>query len=494
MRDVRMPAPAVLGFTAGVCAMAWMLLRLSAAGSTAKALTLLLLIPASLAAVLNVYAGLLILIVVASTDAFMKAWLEQSWPSLVMKDYFLFLCLVGWLSGRPWQHRDSGVHHRLFVPVAAFGLWVSLEIFNWHAHSLAASLAGARAWLIWIPLFFIAYDSVRSPRALAWLAAWVMGVGALVGAYGLIQFKYGAQGLMNISPGFWYALWKYKWYRATAPPVSRAFSTLSHPNELGIFMSVTMLLAAGALFYTRSLGAKLACAVVGVAAIAGMIASGTRSGFIITTFGLLVMLAATRRLRLAVSVSAVLALAVFTTVAITGPVTLERVTIIWRDLEYTLHRPYSPWYWAVRRAPDYPLGQGLDSGQGVPSRLLQRLPMQGHFYENQYAQALADMGIVGLGLYIWMLYAALRTAYRPVRQLEGQRSYYLALGVFSVTAAMCLSLLVKANLYTAPNGLLFWIMLGASARVGAMMQTATEREQAERGAAGGELPRAASGG
>ncbi|MFQ6131260.1 MAG: O-antigen ligase family protein [Armatimonadota bacterium] len=473
-----MPAPVVMGVVAAAGVMAWALLRMSAAGSTAKALALALLIPASAAALLSVYAGLLILVVVASTDAFLKAWLGQTWPSLLMKDYFLFLCLVGWLSGRPWQQRGSSIDHSLVAPVAAFAVWVLLEIFNWHGKSLPGSLAGARAWLIWIPLFFIAHDSVRTQRALAWLVAWVAGVGALAGSYGVAQLTYGAQGLLKISPGFGYALGKYKFWTGPGKPVSRAFSTLSHPNELGIFMAVTTLLAIAGLLFSRRPIAKLAYVVVGVVAVAGMIASGTRSAFIMTAFGCLVMLAAARRVRLAIAILVLISLAGAVTTAITGPVMLSRVTAIWEDVDYTLHRPYSPWRAAVRSAPKFPLGRGLDSGQGVAYALFkgQRLSMQGHVYENQYAQALADLGIVGLGLYVWMLYAVLRTTYRSVRALEGQDSFYLALGVFAITAGLCLSLLVKANLYTAPNGLLFWILSGASAaQVGAA--GAGQREQ-----------------
>jgi len=483
MRGVqgRISGPALLGFLAVAGGMAWMLLRLSAAGSTAKALGLLLLIPASIAAVLNVYAGLFILIVVASTDAFMKAWLQQSWPSLLMKDYFMLLCLIGWLSGRPWQQRKGSTNHPLFAPVIAFTVWVLLEIFNWNALSLPASLAGARAWLIWIPLFFITYDTVHTQRALAWLVSWVGLVGGLVGAYGLVQFKYGASGLLDISPDFGYALSRYKWWQGTGEAVSRAFSSLSGPNELGIFMAVTTLLAAGGFLRSRRAVGKLGWALVGVAAVAGMVAAGTRAGFVITAFGLLVMLATARRLRLAVSVLALISLAAVVTVSITGPITLARVTLIWEDMGYTLHRPYSPWRSAFEYAPKYPLGRGLDSGQGMAYSLYQseRFAMQGHFLENQYAQALADLGLIGLGLYLWMLYTVLRSAYWAVRQLEGEDSYYLALGVFGVMAALCLSLLVKANLYTAPNGLLFWILLGASTGVAAEASALVRRAPTE---------------
>ncbi|GAI25346.1 unnamed protein product, partial [marine sediment metagenome] len=191
----------ILLLIAAVLLLDWLFLSLTRSLGFARPLVMLLFVLCSLAAILDLRAAVAILLLVASTDGFIKGWLGSSTLSLLLKDYFLGLAAVCWLSGAPWQTRESSWHHSIRLPMILLALCVLAQIANpLSGNRYIASLAGARAWLVWLGVFFVAHDLLTNRKMAELLVRWILLLAVLCAGYAILQQIYGFGFLGEASP------------------------------------------------------------------------------------------------------------------------------------------------------------------------------------------------------------------------------------------------------------------------------------------------------
>jgi len=428
----------------------------------ARALTVFLLLAASIAAVLDLRIGVAVLLLIAVTDGFLKGWLGSGTFSLLMKDYFLVLCVACWLSGRPWRTPSSSWHHPIRLPMIVLSLWVVAQLFNPQASGQhTAALAGARAWLIWFGVFFVGHDMLGSLRMVRLTVTWVLVLAGLCGAYGILQYIFGFGFLGEASLEAMERVAVYGWVTAAGQKVGRVYGTTVHPGVFGTFMAQAILLGIGAILGSQRLWQRLLFAGCMVIATAGLVLSGTRTAMAAAAVGWLAMLVVWRSPRLPLLAAVVLLPGILVAGNLTDRVAYQRGTGIWTRRVYTFERVWEPLSWAVNTAAERPLGHGISTGVGVPHVMLGRAPTSGMFVENDLGRAVVELGFPGLFVYGWLLWVCLRSAFGACAATRGTPAFGLALSFLGCIMMTEVALSTGAALYFAPGALVFWTCVAA---------------------------------
>ncbi len=445
---------------------------------------------ATIGAIASIEVGILVIILVACTDGLLKG-ISPGWHTQLLKDYFLAICLLrwGWLSVLG-QRRES-MRHRVVTAALVFAAWCVTEMFNVQVRNQIMALAALRSWLIWIPLFVLTHDYLRTRKQVERLALFILVVLIPIGVYAIVQYNVGYEHLYRLGPGFrHYARFGYmtKEYQSEMRPAS----TMVQPHNLAAGMSCAILLGAGAIgyFYRRRPHQLLTIVGIGIFT-AAMLITGGRTAVGGTAVGLLLLLLLTRGVRIAV-VMAILFAVVGTQISgITQQRVITRLATIVTEREYVRYRIFHHVQNALEFSQTHFLGAGLytttGAGRlirqaGVAQRTVEDLPG----VENDFARAMMELGVPGFLIYMWMLYAAGSGAFSAYRQLKDPRDRWLAIGLMSACLGVVTRLLTGPSLYTWPEGIFFWVFLGVALRLPQIAAAEEEARLASETAAGSD--------
>ncbi len=458
----------ILLLIAAVLLLDWLFLSLTRSLGFARPLVMLLFVLCSLAAILDLRAAVAILLLVASTDGFIKGWLGSSTLSLLLKDYFLGLAAICWLSGAPWRTRESSWHHSIRLPMILLALCVLAQIANpLSGNRYIASLAGARAWLVWLGVFFVAHDLLTNRKMAELLVRWILLLAVLCAGYAMLQQIYGFGFLGEASPQALSRAETFQWLSPAGQRLARVHGTTVHPGALGTFMGQAILLGLGSFLASQRRSQRLFCAGCAAIATVGLLLSGARTAMAAAAVGWLSMLLVWRSARLPLLVAAVLLPGILVAGSLTRRSAYERGLDIWTRRVYTFERGWGPMQWAFDMALQHPLGRGIDAGVGVPDVLQDKVKTSGLFYENDYARALVELGFPGLFIFGWLLWWCLRYGWRSCEAIRGQPSFALGMSFLGCIVMTEVSLFTGSTLYLAPGALIFWTCVaGASALAG----------------------------
>ena len=476
----------------------------SSTASFSSAVVALTAMVITIAAFYSIEAGLMALIFVACTDGFLKG-LSPGWYTQVLKDYLLALCLLRWAWMSVLGHRRESVHQRIVIPLVLFTMWVAMQMFNTTTHSMMLALAGFRAWVIWIPVFFIAYDQIRTREQLERMLTYITLLLVPIALYTVVQYNIGYEHLYRLGPGFkTYA--KAGYFTEDYEVETRPSATMISPHNDAAAMSCGILAAAGGILFFRRrrlmlLATTVALPLEGVA----MLLTAARAAFTSTAFAALVLLVMVRRTGIALVMALIIVVAVTQVGRLTGGRALDRLTSVITHAQDSINRAYLPWRMAVAYARDHPLGSGVATGHAAGRVIWGELrgkrgvaePIP--WAENEFGRSLIELGIPGLMLYIWMLYSVLKAIFASWRELQMPQYRWLAAGMISACIGVMGRLTVGAALYTWPEAIFFWIFVAACMRLPQMeaeeLETAEEPAPAHAAAEPGRLqPAPAPGG
>jgi hypothetical protein len=414
----------------------------------------------SLLALARMEWAILGLVVMANFDGFLKPLFSERF-SLFFKDYFILLALVRWVWGLLVGEERPSLRTAVAVPAALFMGYVVAEIANPNASSLLASVAGVRAWLMWIPLFFVAYDTLRSRAAVERLWVVAIAVSIIVAVYGIVQYVIGFEHLYRLSDGFRkYAALGY--YAGDNTRVTRVFSTMVHPGTLGTAMAFMLLVATGMAFAARRPAARaLAFVSLPLMAVA-LFLSGTRTAMIGWAVGGFVLFVLTRRPVLLAAILVPVLFALGQAANLTGGAVEQRLgTLSWETSET---RASAPLWQGFDTALQHPFGLGVSSGIGVGGFGLEPGQTSGLFIENDIGRAMGELG-AGALLYLLLLGAAAVAGLRGWLGARGPGAAPLSAALVGALAGILVSLAAGAGLYLAPGAPYFWLALACVMRL-----------------------------
>jgi O-antigen ligase len=321
---------------------------------------------------------------------------------------------------------------RLGTPdVLLLGLLLGLYVVN-IGGALTGETGHGVAWFHGVRLFmeplilFVFGTSVRFPhRTLRWVVATLTVVCVANALFGLLQQALGTNGLLNI--GYTYG--------AEVREISghvRSFGTMAEPFSYAAFL----LLGAAALlvWYRRNPLVVLALAIVAV----GLVASYVRTAALIAAA--LLAIAATQRgygrfalpLLLAAVAAAGILFASASRETATRSVQVNPTTYL------TLNGRTNIWTSTLNSSADWMFGRGVGAAgtasqratRGLSSRAPNRVK-GGSIVDSSYFAVIADIGIVGLGLFLAFFARVFQQARLAAKRKRA--SGWLALALLTVT-------------------------------------------------------------
>ncbi|MGD9497570.1 MAG: O-antigen ligase family protein [Armatimonadota bacterium] len=424
----------------------------------------------TIAAFASLELGVMALIVAACFDGFLKG-LSPGWHTQLLKDYLLGVCLLrwGWLS--VLGHPRRSVRHPLSVMILLFMGWALLQLLNARNPSLMLALTNLRTWVIWLPVFFLAYDYLASRAQVERFLRFIFPLMTPLAIYGIVQYQVGLDHLFALGEGF-DVYQRSQYATATYELEVRPPSTMISAHTFAAACVMAICLGIGAVAYFRGrrhiqLPIVVSMPLLGVA----LLVTAVRNAYASVAVGVLVLLVLLRRPGLVLVTAAVGAVAFYGANELTGGRTFERLNTIISQPEYTRARIVGPWgtalYWAGRR----PLGAGYSSGAGR-GRLLENLepeavrPEQRTVWaENEYARALIELGIPGFLLFCAMLAGVIWHSLQAYRRCEDPRDRWLIAGIIAAEASLLARLLVGSALYGWPEAIMFWCYVAIALRL-----------------------------
>lgn len=416
------------------------------------------------AALASTEAALYALIAVACFDGLIKG-MQPGMASMVLKDVFLAVALAHWAWDGMNRRPRVSLGHPVALPAVLFVAYCFAQMFNTETMSWTLAIAGLRSWIIWIPVFFIAYDTIRTRRQFERLMMFVAFISAGTGIYIIVQHQIGFAHLYAVSPHFGF------YTRFEHGVALRAPGTYVHPGTAGSAMSFAATVCAGVGLAARAFSPTqlllLASAPVCLIATA---ATGSRAPLVGAIFGLLAFLLMTRRPRLWLGLAAVIFIAAWQSEHFVGRMMSVRYSQSRLNPGVIWGRAVGPFTKGFDLLSRYPLGTGVASGAGSGRALRymdEPVYVKDHaavFIENELGRAMKELGLPGFLLLVWLLYRALRGGIVGWRLSTG-RDRWLAGGLMAGAVNMAIQLMVGSALYLAPGGIYFWMACALASRM-----------------------------
>lgn len=365
-----------------------------------------------------------------------------------------FLLLIAWIasmsaSSGHERRRLLGDQQPLVICALLFLCWSFLTA-AW-AQSPGTALSGSLRFAMDLALFPIVYAGMRDQRRIRWVVVTFVAGTLLSVAYGTAA---GA---------------------TTAGDPSRLAGALGDPNETAMVLVAAAVLAFTLLGTSRRTGRRLLWLACGLASLGALVDTGSRGGLVALVAAILTGIVLADRWRGRAVVAALVATAAgavfFLAVAPSGAshITAGNGT----DGRSTL------WTLAVRAIESHPLqGLGTDNfagdakdfllqpGATTGAGLVVETPKVAH---NIYLEIAADLGVVGLLLFLGIVVACLRCHLRAIRTLKqsGQHADELiARGLLVATVGMLVADFFISDTYSKQ----LWLLLALGP---AMVRTAS---------------------
>ena len=325
------------------------------------------------------------------------------------------------------------------TPLLAFVvLGLAYIVFN--MQHVAINIEGFRAVYQYIIAFIIGFFLLDTRRDAEKAISVLAVVAALVGLYGVYQFIIGVEVPAS-------------WLDASESLRTRSYSIVQSPNVLGSYMlmmaPVTASLAFSAKGWRRWFWFGAAAVML-----AALVFTGSRGAWF-AFFGAvgLFSLFINRKLFIGLAAGGVLA-ALFVPQISSRLRSLFSVTYLEKSANDGRIARWLNAYDHMRSEPVFGLGLGKYGG-AVGDR---------HFgttyVDSYYFKTMAEIGLIGLGLYLWLMVVLLKNGYDVWIREKGQRGYLLTAGILTGLLGVILHNAVE-NIFEVPfMNTYFWLLAG----------------------------------
>jgi hypothetical protein len=386
-----------------------------------------------------------------------------SWLSYLAADGLAVLVLLIVLWDRMSGRKPLIAASPLSVPIFLLAAFCVLELFNPQAPFIR-SLMGLRSWLLYLSFYFVGLYTFRTPRQLERIYALLLTLGVVTAAYGIYQWRAGPEAFASWSD--YYGQYARLTWFAQSGEVFRAFSTFVMPGAFGGSMALLMMLAFSVVASSRlrtrwRVISAVAFAVMGV----GIAASGSRgSAAHLLLAGAVALVASPgviRKLNVVTRTTLMAGAGVALVVLMLGPMMSERFATIFDPQAY-FWKWFGPFKYGISLAQQHPFGMGMGFTAGVPqfisSPVIQGLPHE--YIDSGYGSAAAELGVLGLGLFIYLALRVGVEGLRTWRRLPAGRLRDMLLGPALYAGTYPIVMLVFQPQATLPNTLLLWLLIG----------------------------------
>lgn len=409
---------------------------------------------------------MLVAIVIGFIQGWMKLKLRGAWVTFAFDVPVMLALLLTVASIRRGRRLfpDCNMGRLLIVLTALCGLYVVLPF----GVPLPIAIASFRGWAI-IPLvFLVGYHSTRTVRQMEvylWLLTF-LGVATTLYAI-FFQSAQEIVEMMKNDPELTYRLQNQFYADSKGRGIFRSFSTFVSSAAFGGMMAYCTTFAVARLAHPGCRWPeRIWLSGASVLMLYGVVLSGSRSSLIGVLFGV-VTAAWYRRGKWAISLVPIVSLLLGGIIYFSvGTSALERFSTL-MDLNVPVQRLRIVFEPALTSLLEYPFGGGLGrSGHGVPV-ILYKLVAETEIrtIDGDFGRIVVDMGILGVGLFVALVYVGLTDAYRWMSKLRGSPLGVVGLPAGSMFILAAMQLLYGSPFLGIPSGVLLWFFLGSMRRL-----------------------------
>lgn len=338
------------------------------------------------------------------------------------------------------------------LPLAVFACIVLVQMANPHVTSFEQTLVGVRAWIYYVPLYFVAREMISTEADLRRFVWFIVACAVPVGALGVYQYLLGSNAYANLGPGFASATF------VTGDGESILFrpnATFAWASHFALFLSLTTLLCLGLLLSSRGYMRWILLSMF-VALIAVNVIENQRSLLVLTPPLMLLIVALRRSAGAWVTITLAVVLGIAVIALIASPGTLLRIDGLIRNDDGIFRVRTMTYAEHFRMALSSPIGFGTGATAIGTRYVVGDIPL---FVEFSLAKVAGDLSLVGLAAYLWLFAVLCKTTLAAHRWATHVR----VTGVASIAGAT-LSFQLMA-IYTgyelAVVAVPFWLLSGA---------------------------------
>ena len=360
--------------------------------------------------------------------------ISSLWDELLMA---AGLSLVGLRLLFGSRQRRAGLTSAIFTVMLIGLAYTVMDITTF-----SVNIEGFRAVFQFMFVFFIAFYLNDRPENTRALLSFAVILGALIALYGIYQWVFKVP-----MPG--------SWVDVTETAVkTRAFSIVGSPNSLGSLMAMLVPVSLGLLMHEKELPRKLLWAGCALVLAACLVFTFSRGAWLALAGALAVLgIMYDRRIIIIGVVAAVIA-------AVFIPAVSHRITYLF-TAEYMMKSAQSGrisrWFEAYDQMRNNPLfGAGLGHfGGAVAKRAYNSV-----YVDNYYLKTMAEMGLLGLTAFLWLVLRTVREGYDALSRLASPGTKFMALGMFGGLLAILMHNAVE-NIFEIPYlNTYFWLVAG----------------------------------
>jgi len=393
------------------------------------------------------------------------------WLAYAIPETLGVLLLLRWLAG---ELNEGGItlrSHPLLLPFLALTGYLLLELFNPEA-PLIRSVFGLRSWLMYTAFVFVGYAGFRSLAQVERLYRVLVVLGVVTSAYGIWQWREGPAGLASLGG-------QYASYTATSGvmpwettdgPIFRAISTFVSATSFAVNTTFPILMAVSLVLSRRSGAIAKASAIAAIVFMGGAMATtGSRFGPAFLFGAVLVIGYLYRSGRILLLVLPLGLLSIEIGASITMDSMGGRFLTLF-DPETYFWKWFNPLAGGFMIGVEHPFGKGLGYAAGLPTfaetAALRDLPAGAtNTIDSGYGMVAAELGILGLPLFLWFAWAVGVAGLRAWRALPPEsRSNFVAPAVWAV--AFPAYTVFAAPHASLPTSAYLWLLIGMFLRAG----------------------------
>ncbi len=326
--------------------------------------------------------------------------------------------------------------------------------------------------LNWVAIFYITVYTLKKREYIRTAINLLFIAGGIASAYGILQY-------LGMEP---------IWQEAVDPFGGRCVSTFGNPNFLASFLVLLLPLALVKMLLSEKMSEKIFLFITGSLMFTALICTSTRSawiGFIaslIIIWIFLIFKVKDKKTILKHFIYLAVIIIVSLVVVFSAPgkrVIGERVlsTLSIQKSGTASSQRFLIWSSAKDMFFDFPIiGSGWGTlelfypwYQGKYLRSAKYAPLKTHANRahNEILQFLAETGIIGLGVAVWLLVTLIKYSLRLLKNTSiNKESKYIILGLFSGIIGMLIDNLFNVSLHFASPAMVFWINVGIIVSIG----------------------------
>lgn len=426
-------------------------------------LALAIIFIACLMVFLNKKKTFFLLILLIPFSFFLKLVLSLFLPGLlasvigVYKDLLLFSLLGSIMAVIITKKQYNFKLSRMYKPILIF-IALNVILFLTNSDSLIAGLIGLRKTIIFTFMFFLTGALIRSKEDIKILVNIVLGIGFILALGAIMQWLF-FPNLMHVAQIASGGLYGY------TLGVTRAASFFNSANVLGFYLAFLASVLIAPIFMEKHKKKLLIYSVILTAFVVALLFTLSRGAWIALFFGaalwgIIKYKYLLKRALLVVIVAVLAALMV-----ISSPLLMLRVQSIFDEEDISkqsrFEKVFSVYAFKTDNMKDFLFGQGLGTTGAVPEALASE-DLKSGFIDFYYLELYNDIGIVGLGCFLWIMYCYLKLLFITERKTKDPYYKQLVNGFMIATFTFLFSGFFTGIGASFEEASVFWAFMGVT--------------------------------